>query len=118
MIRRIAPALIVALLALSACGGDEKCGGGAKPGLAVWAERSGLAAAFTLEHGRPATAWDLTLVHEGKVAWRGSARTDATGTLKVVRRFGNDPGADHVGVRAIAPDGATCAASVAFADAK
>ena len=46
------------------------------------------------------------------------ARTDAAGALKVVRRFRDDPGADHVSVRAIAPDGATCAASAAFADEK
>jgi hypothetical protein len=49
-------------------------------------------------------------VHEGKIAWRGRVRTDERGWLKVVRRFGNYPGADHVSVRAIAPDGATCAA--------
>src|SRR5262245_51294838 len=117
MLTRTLPALALALL-IGACGGDAKCGGGARSALSVRAEPSGLGATFTLEHARPDTPWDLTLVHEGKVAWRGSARTDAAGALKVVRRFGNDPGADHVSVRAIAPDGATCAASVAFADAK
>jgi hypothetical protein len=110
MIRRTALALSLTLL-IAACGGDAaQCGGGAHSALSVWSERRGLGAAFTLEHARPDTDWNLTLVHEGKIAWRGRVRTDERGWLKVVRRFGNYPGADHVSVRAIAPDGATCAA--------
>jgi hypothetical protein len=117
MLRR--PLLALALaLALGACGGDAQCGGGARPALSVWAERAGLGAAFTLEHARPDTDWRLTVVHEGDVAWRGGGRTDSGGGLKVIRRFGDYPGVDHVSVRAIASDGATCAATVAFADAK
>src|SRR5262245_25509402 len=115
MIRRTLPALVLGLV-LATCGGSSECGGGAKPGLSVWSERAGLGAAFTLEHARPDTDWHLTVVHEGRIAWRGSARTDHAGALKVIRRFGDYPGADHVSVRAIAPNGATCAATAALAD--
>jgi hypothetical protein len=115
MLRRTSLAFALALL-VGACGGDAAtCGGGARPALSVWAEQRGLGAAFTLEHARPDTDWRLTVVHEGHIAWRGGAHTDAAGALKVVRRFGDYPGVDHVSVRAIAPDGATCAATVAFA---
>jgi hypothetical protein len=117
MLRRT-PVVLALAVALGACGGDAQCGGGARSGLSVWAERAGLGAAFTLEHARPDTDWRLTVVHEGHIAWRGGARTDGGGALKVIRRFGDYPGVDHVSVRAIAPDGATCAASVAFADEK
>ena len=111
MLRRTLLALAVALV-------FGACGGGAKPGLSVWAEQEGLGAAFTLEHARPDTDWRLTVVHEGHIAWRGGGHTDGAGMLKVVRRFGDYPGVDHVSVRAIAPDGATCAAAAAFADEK
>src|SRR3954454_250365 len=118
MIRRTALALAMAVV-IGACGdAGTECGGGARSALSVWAEHSGLGAAFTLQRAHPETDWRLTVVHDGHISWRGSARTDRAGGLKLVHRFKDYPGPDHVSVRAIAPDGATCASTASFASEK
>jgi hypothetical protein len=117
MIGRCLPVLLAAVV-LSACGGGGQCGGGAHSELSVWAEKQRLiGAAFSLADADPGAAWRLVIVHEGHVAWRGSARVDRDGALKVLRRLDDYPGADRVAVRAYGPDGATCAASARLSDA-
>jgi hypothetical protein len=110
--RRVSAMLALGALA-AGCGGDSQCGGGAKSKLSVWAEQERLiGAAFTLTGVRPGGEWRVVVVHEGRVAWRGSARADDHGSLKVKRRLDDYPGADRVAVRAHGPDGATCDAAV------
>src|SRR5689334_3788427 len=109
--RRTLAALALALL-LAGCGEDSSCGGGARSRLAVWAEREHLiGATYELTGARPGGEWQVVLVHEGRVAWRGLARADARGTVHVKRRLDDYPGADRIAVRAHGPDGATCGAS-------
>jgi hypothetical protein len=100
-------------LVAAGCGGESRCGGGARPALSVWAEEEHLiGAAFSLTGAQPGGRWMVVFVHEGGVVWRGAARADADGALKVKRRLDDYPGADRIAVRAHGPDGATCNASV------
>ena len=87
------------------------CGGGARARLALWHETARFGASFQLGDAAPGSAWRLVVVHEGRVEGRADAHADAHGSLKVVRRLEEYPGADHVTVRATGPDGRTCAAS-------
>ena len=111
MIARCLPVLLAPLI-LAGCGGGDQCGGGAKSSLSVWAEKEHLiGAAFSLAGAKPDGEWRVVLVHEGRVVWRGSARADTRGALKVKRRLDDYPGADRIAVRAHGPGGATCAAT-------
>ena len=113
MVSRILPALLLVAL-LAGCGGgaaSASCGGGAMAKLTVWHETSQFGAAFSLAGAPPDARWQLVVVHEGRVEWRGTAQTDAHGAFKVVRRLEEYQGADDVTVRATGPGGRTCAAS-------
>jgi hypothetical protein len=104
--------VLLAVLALAGCGGDTHCGGGARSSLSVWAEEEHLiGAAFSLTGAKPDREWQVVLVHEGHVVWRGAARADVRGALKLKRRLDDYPGADRIAIRAHGPDGATCAAT-------
>src|SRR4051812_36640037 len=109
MIGRRPLALLALALALvaAACGGGggetASCGGGAHSKVSVWTEHERFGAAFELAHAHPGASWRLIAVHEGRVAWRGHVRTSARGGLKVVRRFPDYAGADHVTFRAVGP---------------
>ncbi len=98
---------------LVGCGGStgSACGGGAQARLSLWHEAEQFGAAFSLGHAAPGSAWRLVVVHEGRVERHAAAHADARGSLKVVERLEEYPGADHVTVRATGPDGRTCAAS-------
>jgi|tagenome__1003787_1003787.scaffolds.fasta_scaffold20655193_2 hypothetical protein len=113
MLRRTVPAILAVAL-LTACGSERTasaCGGGAWSKLSVWSENARFGAAFELGHAPPRAPWRLVVVHEGRVVWRGSARTSPRGALKLVQRLRDYTGADHVTVRATGPSGRTCAAS-------
>jgi hypothetical protein len=106
--------VLLALAVFSACGGGGgQCGGHARSTLSVWAEKQRLiGAAFSLTGAKADGEWRIVVVHEGRVAWRGSARADKDGWLKVMRKLDDYPGADRVSVRAYGPSGATCAESM------
>jgi hypothetical protein len=113
MIGRRTLAMLALSLVAASCGGNSPCGGGARSDLSVWAEKEHLiGAAFSLSGAQPGGEWHVVLVHEGGVAWRGVARADGHGDLKVKRRLHDYPGADRVAIRAHGPAGATCAATV------
>ena len=93
-------------------GGDEVrvdgvCGGGAKSTLKVKARDGGLEVDVEVEHVRGASAWRLTLVQEGRVMWRGTARP-RLGRFELRRGLRDLAGADRVGVTASGPSGVTC----------
>ena len=54
--------------------------------------------------------WRVVLVHERRVAWRGSLRT-SSGRLRVRRSLADLDGPDRVTARAYGPRGITCEAT-------
>src|SRR3954451_22804779 len=108
MLRRVLPVVVFAAL-LAGCGGSDgsACGGGARARLSVWHETAQFGASFQLGDAAPGSAWRLVVVHEGRVEGGGGGGGGARGSLKVVRRLEEFPGADHVTVRATGPDGRT-----------
>src|SRR4051812_26294335 len=71
------------------------CGGGAKATLKVKADDGRLEVEAEVEHVRRGSPWRVTLIQEGRIAWRGRAR--ATGGRFEVRRGLRDlAGADRI----------------------
>jgi hypothetical protein len=116
----IATILALFLFALpataSARGGDDRtevrvagtCGGGVKSKLRLRGRDGVIKVNFEVQRARRGS-WRLTIVQEGRVAWRGTAR--AGGFYQVERRIRDLPGADRVMVRGLGPRGVTCVAS-------
>ena len=76
MIARSVPVLL-ALLILAGCGGENQCGGGAKSSLSVWAEQEHLiGAAFSLTGAEPEGQWRVVAGPRGprRVARLGPRR--------------------------------------------
>jgi len=99
-------------------GGDDEvrvagtCGGGVKSKLKVKADDGALEVDVEVEHARRGSVWRLTLVQEGRVVWRGSARAGrGSGRFAVARRLRDLAGADRIGVRASGPGGVSCRAA-------
>lgn len=66
---------------------------------------------FEVERATPGR-WTIVLVHERRVAWRGSWRTTRSSRSYEVRRLLPDlAGADTVAARAWGPGGVTCRAA-------
>lgn len=111
--------LAVAPAAASARGGDDDevrargtCGGGAKSELKVKADDGGIELEFEVEHVRRGSSWKVTVVHEGRVVWRGTRRAGragrGSGEFEVERQLRDLAGADRFRVRASGPGGVTC----------
>jgi hypothetical protein len=102
-------------------GGDEvrvagTCGGGAKSKLKVKTRDGGLEVELEVEHVRRGSLWRVTLVQEGRVAWRGRVRAGrSSGRFEVRRRLRDLAGADRVSFRAWGPRGVTCRAVATLA---
>jgi len=97
-------------------GGDDEvratgtCGGGAKSKVKVKADDGALEVEIEVEHVRSGSRWSVTLVQEGRVAWRGAVRA-RSGRFEVRRTLRDLAGADRVRVTARGPDGLTCRAA-------
>jgi hypothetical protein len=92
------------------------CGGGAKSKLKVKADDGRLEVEVEVEHVRRASRWRVTLVQEGRVAWRGTVRAGrASGAFAVRRSLRDLAGADRVSFRAWGPGGVTCRAVATLA---
>jgi hypothetical protein len=88
------------------------CGKGASSKLRLRQDDAGVKVEFEVEHNRGGEAWQVTIVQEGRVVWRGRTRTRGPGgSLSVTRAIGALGGADRVTARAIGPRGITCVAS-------
>jgi hypothetical protein len=103
-------------------GGDDEvrvagtCGGGGKAKLKVKADDGGLEVEIEVEHVRRGSLWRVTLVQEGRVAWRGRVRAGrSNGGFEVERRLRDLAGADRVSFRAWGPRGVTCRAAATLA---
>jgi hypothetical protein len=100
-------------------GGDDHdvrasamCGRGASAALRVRAHDGSIRIEFTLRRGRAGERWRIVLVHERRVAWRGTLRTSrSSGSLRLRRSMPDFDGPDQVTARASGPHGLTCLAS-------
>jgi hypothetical protein len=94
-------------------GGDVRvsgtCGRGATSNLRLRSKDGDIRVRFEVEHIRFSGSWRVTIVREGRVAYRGRER--ARRSFEIERRISDYSGADHVSVRAVGPHGLTCAAS-------
>jgi hypothetical protein len=99
-------------------GGDEvrvvrACGNGVTAKLRAKASDDGIEVRFEVDYGRRGVAWRVALVHERRVAWKGTVRTTRSGGSFEVRRTVPDfRGADTVSAQAWGPRGAVCRAAV------
>ena len=99
-------------------GGDEvravrACGNGVTAKLRAKTSDRGIEVRFEVDYGRRGVAWRVALVHERRVAWKGTVRTTRSGGSFEVRRTVPDfRGADTVSAQAWGPRGAVCRAAV------
>lgn len=96
-------------------GGDDvrvtaTCGRGASAELRVKAKDGALEVEYRVRRGRDGERWNVALVHERRVAWRGSTVTHGDG-LRIRRTLPDFAGADEVTARALGPHGLTCQAT-------
>jgi hypothetical protein len=107
---------VLLAVALSHGGGEDRvrvdatCGGGVRARLEVRADDGALDVRFDASRAPRGSAWRITLVQEGRVAWRGRA-TARRGAFRVRRTLRDLAGADRIGVRASGPRGLSCRAS-------
>jgi hypothetical protein len=100
-------------------GGDGKdvrvsgsCGKGATSKLRLRAKDGAIQVEFEVKGRRSGERWRVVLVHERRVAWRGSARTrSGSGSFRIRRSIPDFGGADQVTARASGPRGNTCTAT-------
>jgi hypothetical protein len=82
---------------------SASCGSGVSADLRLRLQSTTIRARFEVEHSRPGV-WTIVLVHERRVAWRGSAR----GSFEIERALPDFPGSDAVTARATGPRGVVC----------
>jgi hypothetical protein len=86
------------------------CGRGATSRLRLRSDDGSIEVRFEIR-GRARAHWDVVLVHERRVVWRGSVRAGRTGYLRVRRDIPDYAGADEIMGRGIGPGGITCTAA-------
>lgn len=88
------------------------CGHGATSKLRLRARDGAIELEFEVDQNRSGRLWRVVVVHERRVAWRGSARTHApSGSFSVERTVSDLAGPDQVMARAVGPRGITCQAT-------
>jgi hypothetical protein len=87
------------------------CGKGATSELRLRAKDGAIQVRFEVDSHRADERWQVVLVHERRVVWRGRVRTRSGGSFRVRRSVPDFAGADQVGARASRPRGNTCAAT-------
>ena len=84
--------------------------------LKVKADDGLLEVEFEVDQNRAGVLWRVALVHERRVAWKGTARTAGpSGSFEVRRLLRDLPGRDSVTARAWGPSGLTCQAQASLA---
>lgn len=113
----LAAAAALALLAPPAAARDDvratgSCGRGASAELRVRAHHGALEVELRVRRHRAGERWSVALIHERRVAWRGSATTShSRDGFRVRRTLPDYAGADEISARAANPRGLTCQAT-------
>ncbi|MDO8212394.1 hypothetical protein [Conexibacter sp. CPCC 206217] len=97
-------------------GGDEArieatCGSGVSAELRAKAKDGAIAVELRIDSRRSGERWRVVLVHERRVAWRGTVRTRGGGDLRVRRTLPDFGGADEITTLASGPRGVRCQAT-------
>lgn len=98
-------------------GGDDEarvtatCGSGASGELRVKAKDGTIELELRIDSRRSGERWRVALVHERRVAWRGTVRTRGGGDLRVRRNLPDFGGADEITTLASGPRGVSCQAT-------
>ena len=87
------------------------CSGSAKAKLRLRADSGEIEVEFEIEHARAGVRWRVALVHERRVAWKGTARTTQDGALATNKTIPDLPGYDTVTASAWGPQGLACRAT-------
>ncbi len=88
------------------------CNGGARAKLRLRADGGDIELEFEIEDARAGVLWRVALVHERRVAWKGSARTTRpSGSFAIRKSLSDLPGYDTVTARAWGPNGLSCRAT-------
>jgi hypothetical protein len=82
------------------------CGGGVRAELRLRTQDGRIRTRFAVDDGR-AGRWNIVLVHEHRIAWRGRA----SGSFEIERSLPDYPGNDAVTARATGPRGVVCQAT-------
>ena len=91
----------------------RSCGNGVTAKLRAKSDDDGIEVRFEVDYGRAGVAWRVALVHERRVAWKGTVRTRRSGGSFEVRRTVRDfRGADAITAQAWGPRGLVCRAAV------
>jgi len=94
---------------------EGTCAKGASSKLRLRSRDGAISVEFDLERNRSGERWRVVLVHERRVAWRGTVRTRSGGAVRVRRTLRDYEGSDRVTVRASGPRGLTCEATARLA---
>jgi hypothetical protein len=86
------------------------CGNGAGSKLKLKSRDGQIEVEFEV-HGRAGSAWQVTIVHEREVEYRGRRRVSASRSFEVSYRMPDYTGADAVTARAAGPRGLVCVAA-------
>lgn len=87
------------------------CGRGADGELRLKSDDGRIEVELRIDANRRGARWSVALVHERRVAWRGSPRARSDGSLRLRRTLPDLAGADEVAVRATGPRGLSCQAT-------
>jgi hypothetical protein len=91
------------------------CGGGGKADFRLRSRDDAIELRFEVENVRAGGVWRVVVVHERRVAWKGSVRASG-GSYEVRRTLPDLAGADAVSVRALGPRGVVCRAAATLVD--
>lgn len=98
-------------------GGDERarvdgtCSGSARSELRLESDDGLIELEFEVDRTRSRASWRIVLVHERRVAWKGTVRARSGGSIRLRRMLPDLPGADSVTARAWGPNGIGCRAA-------
>jgi hypothetical protein len=87
------------------------CSAGATSKLRLRSRDGAISVEFSVNRRRDGERWRVVLVHERRVAWRATLRSNSSGSFRVERSLDDFDGPDQVTARASGPGGITCVAS-------
>ena len=94
------------------------CSSGAASQLRLKRSDQGVELRFEVDHSRAGILWRVALVHERRIAWKGTARsTRPSGSFEVRQTLPDLPGDDEVTATAWGPRGLVCRATATLPDA-